>query len=234
MTGHTLRRFEDELNELREKVLAMGGMVEKAIARAMRAIREGDEARARKVIERDRAINALEVATDETARRIIALWQPAAGDLRFIFSAVKIVTDLERIGDLAEGIADQWLRAEPRPRPPASLMTLGERAGEEVHRAVDAFAHRDVQLAMQTIEADADLDQLFRSFQRELLTYMMEDPRKIGEGLVQFSIARALERIGDHATNIAEMVIYMVRGHDIRHVDHEEAERILKGEDDED
>jgi len=231
MTEHTLRRFEDELNALREKVLAMGGLVEKAIARAMQAISEGDEVRAKKVIERDRAVNAFEVETDEIARRIVALWQPAAGDLRFIFSAVKIVTDLERIGDLAEGIADQWLRAEPHPKVPPSLKALGKQAAEEVKQAIDAFARRDVRLAMTTIETDGELDQMFRSFQREILTYMMEDPRKISEGLVLFSIGRALERIGDHATNIAEMVIYMVRGHDIRHVDHEQAERILRGDD---
>ncbi|RME87455.1 MAG: phosphate transport system regulatory protein PhoU [Zetaproteobacteria bacterium] len=228
MPEHTLRRFDDALAALHEKVASMGALVEKAIAQAIDAIYQRDEKLARKVVERDRAVNAIEVETDELARRIIALWQPAAGDLRFIFSAVKVVTDLERIGDLAEGIADQWLHTDTHPKPPASLRALAEQAMREVREAVDAFTRRDVDKAMRAIEQDAELDQMFRSFQREMLTYMMEDPRKISEGLALFSIARALERIGDHATNIAEMAIYMVRGHDIRHVDHEEAERMLQ------
>jgi len=235
MPAHTMKRYEDELIELKEKILGMGGLVEKAIRRAMKALTEHDPKRARKVVERDRAINALEVEIDEMTRRILALRQPAAGDLRFIISAIKIVTDLERIGDLAEGVAESVLQTENDPLAHTdSLETLADRAIEELKQALDAFAQSDVELALETIEADDRLDKMFRSFQRENLTYMMEDPRQIGTGLTANNVGRALERIGDHAVNIAEMVIYMVKGHDVRHVDHETAAALVAGEIDDD
>jgi len=233
MPTHTMKRYEDELIALKEKILDMGALVEKAIRRAMKALTEHDLKRARKVVERDRAINALEVEIDEMTRRILALRQPAAGDLRFIISAIKIVTDLERIGDLAEGVAESVLQTGNDPLSHTdSLETIAERAIEELKQALDAFAQSDVDLALETIEADDRLDRMFKGFQRENLTYMMEDPRRIGAGLTANNVGRALERIGDHAVNIAEMVIYMVRGHDIRHVDHEEAARLLSGDED--
>ncbi len=235
MPAHTMKRYEDELIELKEKILGMGGLVEKAIRRAMKSLREHDPKRARKVIERDRAINALEVEIDEMTRRILALRQPAAGDLRFIISAIKIVTDLERIGDLAEGVAESVLQTDSDPLAHTdTLDNLAERATEELKQALDAFAQSDVELALETIEADDRLDRMFRAFQRENLTYMMEDPRQIGAGLSANNIGRALERIGDHAVNIAEMVIYMVKGHDVRHVDHETAAALVSGEIDDD
>jgi len=236
MPTHTMKRFEDELIELKEKILSMGGMVEKAIRRALKAMSGHDLKRARRVIDRDKAINAMEVEIDELASRILALWQPAAGDLRFIIASTKIVTDLERIGDLAEGIADELLRHEDEPLNHLDTLELMfDRASRQLRMALDAFAQGEVGAALQTIEQDRKIDALFAALQRETLTYMMEDPRQITRGLMVNAIGRALERIGDHAVNIAEMVIYMVQGHDIRHVDHDTAQAIVAGEiDDED
>ncbi len=231
MTTHTMKRFEDELIELKEKILSMGGMVEKAIRRSQKALTGYDLKRARKVIERDRAINAMEVEIDELASRLLALWQPAAGDLRFIIASIKIVTDLERIGDLAEGIADEMIRHQDEPLNHLDTLELMfDRASRQLRMALDAFARGDVETSLQTIDHDKKIDALFAALQRETLTYMMEDPRQITRGLMQNAIGRALERIGDHSVNIAEMVIYMVQGHDVRHVDHDTAQAIVAGE----
>ncbi len=230
MPTHTMKRFEDELIELKEKILAMGGMVEKAIRRSLKALTEHDLARARKIIERDKAINALEVEIDEMTRRILALRQPAAGDLRFIIATIKIVTDLERIGDLAEGVADALIRHEDVALDHLDTLELMyDRAATQLKMALDAFARGEVNEALQVIEHDRKIDKLFASLQRETVTYMMEDPRQITPGLLVNNIGRALERIGDHAVNIAEMVIYMVKGHDVRHVDHDTAQAIVTG-----
>ncbi len=231
MPTHTMKRFEDELNELKEKILSMGGLVEKAIKRSMKALTEHSLKRANKVIERDKAINAMEVEIDEMTRRILALRQPAARDLRFIISTIKIVTDLERIGDLAEGIAESMVENEDVIISHTdTLDLLADRAGTQLSMALDAFSRGDVGAALSVIENDAKIDKLFRSLQRENLTYMMEDPRQITPGLMANNIGRSLERIGDHAVNIAEMVIYMIKGHDVRHVDHETAAALISGE----
>jgi len=231
MSEHTIKRFEDELNELKERVLAMGGLVERAIRRSMKALNNLDASRARKVIERDKAINALEVEIDEMTRNILALRQPAAGDLRFIISAIKIVTDLERIGDLAEGIAETVLQSQDHPLTHLdSLNSLSDEVLKQVNKALDTFARNDAETALACIEGDKKVNKMFKSVQRENLSYMIEDPRQITVGLQAFAIGRNLERIGDHAVNISEMVVYMVQGHDIRHVDHETAAAILSGE----
>ncbi|RMG91113.1 MAG: phosphate transport system regulatory protein PhoU [Zetaproteobacteria bacterium] len=236
MTEHTIKRFEDELTHLKEQVLSMGGLVEKAIRRAVRSLSEHDAKRARKVIERDKAINALEVEIDNMTRSMLALRQPAAGDLRLIIATIKIVTDLERIGDLAEGMAESSLQAMEHPinHYLDSLLALAERSIAQLQDALDAFAHNDVGKALAVIENDEKINRAFRSLQRENLTYMMEDPRQISAGLLATSIAKSIERIGDHAVNIAEMVIYIVKGHDVRHVDHETAAALVSGELDED
>jgi len=231
MSEHTIKRFEDELNELKERVLAMGGLVERAIRRSMKALNNLDTKRALKVIERDKAINALEVEIDEMTRNILALRQPAAGDLRFIISSIKIVTDLERIGDLAEGIAETVLQSQEHPLTHLdSLNSLSDEVQKQVNKALDTFAHNDAEAALACIEGDKKVNKMFRSVQRENLSYMIEDPRQITVGLQAFAIGRNLERIGDHAANISEMVVYMVQGHDIRHVDHETAAAIISGE----
>ncbi len=231
MSEHTIKRFEEELNELKDRVLAMGGLVERAIRRSMKSLNSLDTKRALKVIERDKAINALEVEIDEMTRTLLALRQPAAGDLRFIISAIKIVTDLERIGDLAEGIAETVLQSQDHPLTHLdSLNSLSDEVEKQVNKALDTFARNDAETALACIEGDKKINKMFKSVQRENLSYMIEDPRQITSGLQAFAIGRNLERIGDHAANISEMVIYMVQGHDIRHVDHETAAAIISGE----
>jgi len=236
MPQHTIKRYDDELNELKERILSMGALVERAIRRSMKALNKFDTDRARKVIDRDRAINALEVEIDDMTRSILALRQPAAGDLRFIITTIKIVTDLERCGDLAESIAKAVVQNQERPLTNLdSMNSLSDAVCVQVSSALDAFARGDVNAALTCIEGDRKVDKLFKVMQRENLSYMIEDPRQISVGLAAFNIGRSLERIGDHAANISEMVVYMVKGHDIRHVDHEEAARILRdGDGDED
>ncbi len=231
MNQHTIKRFEDELNELKEKVLAMGGMVEKATKRSMNSLIKQDVKRAHKVIERDHDINALEIEIDEMTRTMLALRQPAASDLRFVMTTIKVVTDLERMGDLAEEIAENMLRTEDHPLTQvSSLQSLSELVLDQLKGSLDAFATGDLAKAMSCIEHDKRVDDKFRSMQREYLTYMMEDPRQITAGLIATDIARSLERIGDHAVNVAEMVIYMVKGHEVRHVDHDTAAALIGSE----
>ena len=231
MPKHTIKRFEDELEQLKEKVLAMGGLVEKALKRAMNSLFKQDSKRAMKVIERDKTINALEVEIDEMTRAILALRQPAAGDLRFVLSTVKIVTDLERMGDLAEDIANEMLKSEEHPlKHLTTLQALAEQTASQLSKALDAFACADVSRAFRVIEGSQKARDMFNSMQRENLTYMLEDPREISAGMILFAIGRALIRISDHATNVAEMTIYMVKGHDIRHVDHETAAAVISGD----
>ena len=229
---HTLKRFDEELDQLKERILSMGGLVERAIGHAVKSMLNQNDKLARKTIERDKAINALEVQCDELTRDLLVRRQPAAGDLRFILGTIKVVTDLERMGDLAVGIAEGTLRSiEHTPTHFSNLDIMGEKVQKQVNRALDALSHGDIDLAMKVIEKDAGIDVLYKRMYREMLTYMMEDPRDITSSIILSSAARNLERISDHATNIAEMVIYMERGHDIRHVDHEAAARLLAGED---
>jgi len=183
------------------------------------------------VIDRDRAINALEVEIDEMTRSILALRQPAAGDLRFIITTIKIVTDLERCGDLAEGIAKAVVQNQERPLTNLdSMNSLADTVCAQVSISLDAFARGDVNAALTCVEGDRKVGKLFKAMQRENLSYMIEDPRQISVGLAAFNIGRNLERIGSHAANISEMVIYMVKGHDIRHVDHETAAALISGD----
>jgi phosphate transport system protein len=228
MIQHTVKSFEDELNTLKSKVLEMGELVKKA---TKRSIFKHDVERAHKVIERDSSINALEVEIDELTRDIIALRQPAAGDLRFVISTVKVVTDLERMGDLAENIAISMLKTEEHSLIDTdSLLSLSDKVMVQIDDALKAFSKGDVDLAMACIERDKKIDSKYKAIHREYITYMLEDPRQITGGLIASDIAKFLERIADHAVNISEMVIYMVKGHDIRHVDHKTAKALIRGE----
>jgi len=221
MNVHTLKRFDDELTQLKERVLSMGGLVERAIGNAVKSMLEQDEKLARKTIDRDAAINALEVQCDDITRGILARRQPAAGDLRFIIAIIKVVTDLERMGDLATGIAKGALRAQNHP--PANfsnIEVMGEKVQQQVNRALDALSRNDIHLAMAVIEKDKDVDILYKDMYREIIAYMLEHPRTIGASIILSNASTNLERIADHATNIAEMVIYNIQGHDIRHVNH--------------
>jgi len=230
MNQHTIKRFEDELNELKEKVLAMGGLVEKATKRSMNSLCKHDTKRAYKVIERDQAINALEIEIDEMTRTILALRQPAASDLRLVMTTIKVVTDLERMGDLAEGIAELMLETQEHPLiHVSSLEALSDQVFSQTNLALNAFAKSDLDAAIVCLENHDKVNGKFKSMQREYLTYMMEDARQITAGLISTNIARNLQRIGDHAVNIAEMVIYMIKGRDVRHIDHSEAAAMVTG-----
>jgi phosphate transport system protein len=232
MMQHTMKRFDEEMDQLKEHVLSMGGLVERAIGDAVQSMLEQDEKLALRTIDRDRAINALEVQADEMTRDILVRRQPAAGDLRFILAIIKVITDLERMGDLAAGIAQGVVRGgDTPPRSFSNLDIMGEKVQRQVHRALDALSRGDIDLAMTVIEKDVGIDTLYKRMYRELLTYMMEDARSITSSIILSNAAKNLERISAHATNIAEMLIYMEKGHDIRHVDHDTAARILNGED---
>ncbi len=231
MPQHTIKRFDEELDKLKELVLSMGGLVERAIGHAVKSMLDQDEALAKKTIERDKAINALEVQCDEMTRDILVRRQPAAGDLRLIMGIIKVVTDLERMGDLAAGIAEGTLRSVKHPpKEFSNLSTMGKKVQKQVNRTLNAFSRGDTELAMRVIEKDERIDVLYKRMYRELLTYMMEDPKEITASIVLSNVAKNLERISDHATNISEMLIYIERGHDIRHVDHEAAAKLLSGE----
>jgi phosphate transport system protein len=213
------RHFHEELEALKQTLLAMGGLVEDQIRRAMKALLERDDALAQEVIDRDRQVNTYDVEVDEQCVSLLALHQPAAGDLRFITTTMKIVTDLERIGDQAVNIAQRVLELnrEPQLKPYIDLPRMAERAQRMVKESLDAFVAGDTTLARQVCGEDAEVDALKEQIFRELLTFMMEDPRAIPRAIRLILISRFLERVADHATNIAEMVIYLVEGKMVRH-----------------
>jgi phosphate transport system protein len=216
---HTDKAFEQDLRDLREKLLAMGAKVEALIADSVRALTERDPALAESVIKSDKDVNRLEVEVDDLCRRVLALRQPAASDLRLITTALKIVTDLERIGDLAVNIAERAsdLSQVPPLAPYVDTPKLADLAQQQVKKALDAFVSNDVAKAEEVLKGDDLLDALFLKIFNELLAYMMEDSKNIRRATALMFIAKHLERIGDHAMNVAEMVVYMVRGKDIRH-----------------
>ena len=213
------RNFHEELEGLKQTLLAMGGLVEDQIRRAMQALLERDDGIAQDVIERDRQVNAYDVEVDEQCVNLLALHQPAAGDLRFITTAMKIVTDLERIGDQAVNIAQRALELnrEPQLKPYIDLPRMADRAQRMVKESLDAFVAGDTALARQVCAEDAEVDALKEQIFRELLTFMMEDPRTVSRAIRVILISRFMERVADHATNIAEMVIYLVEGKMVRH-----------------
>ena len=213
------RHFHEELEALKQTLLAMGGLVEDQIRRVMTALLERDSDLAQEVIDRDRQVNAYDVEVDEKCVELLALHQPTAGDLRFITTAMKIVTDLERIGDQAVNIGQRTLELnlEPQLKPYIDLPRMAERAQRMVKESLDAFVARDTELARRVCAADEEVDALKEQIFRELLTFMMADARTIPRSIRLILISRFLERVADHATNIAEMVIYMVESKMVRH-----------------
>jgi phosphate transport system protein len=213
------RHFHEELDALKQTLLAMGGLVEDQIRRVMTALLERDTMLAQEVIDGDAQVNAYDVEVDEKCVELLALYQPTAGDLRFITTAMKIVTDLERIGDQAVNIAQRVLELnrEPQLKPYIDLPRMAEQAQRMVKESLDAFVARDTELARRVCGEDAEVDALKEQIFRELLTFMMEDARTIPRAIRLILISRFLERVADHATNIAEMVIYMVESKMVRH-----------------
>lgn len=216
---HIIRQYDYELNEIREKLLEMGGKVEVMIANAMKSLVERDSALAEETIAFDHHINHMEVMIDEKCLQVLALRQPAARDLRFLTLALKIVTDLERIGDQCRNIAKRAkeLNEEPPLKPYIDLPRMSAAAATMVREALDAFVKGDADLALKVCRDDAFVDGLNDQIQRELLVFMMTDPSTISRAIKVNYVAKCLERVADHATNVAEMVIFMVKGKDIRH-----------------
>src|SRR5450830_1193930 len=226
---HTFKQYDAELEAVRGKVLEMGGLVEQQIVSALDSLVKLDPNLAKEVMESDRSVNALEVQIDEDCSHIIARRQPAAGDLRMIMMMVKTITDLERIGDeatkiarVAQKISESDRMYTPRFNEIKSMVGL---VREMLRTALDAFARLDVTKTVEVARQDEQVDEQFRAAMRQLITFMLEDPRTISMSLEVLFVAKAIERIGDHAKNIAEYVVYMVKGKDVRHISLEEMER---------
>jgi phosphate transport system protein len=231
LVHHTSRRFNEDLERVRGKVLAMGGLVEQQLAGALSALVEGDSTLGRAVARKDHEVNGMEVSIDEECSRILATRAPAAGDLRMIVATIKTITDLERIGDECEKIAHIAARLADDERPAdryREVKHLGRAAQAMVHDTLDALARLDPQLAVRTARSDRRVDEEYEAIQRQCITFMMEDPRAIRRALDVMWVVRALERVGDHAKNICEYIIYMVHGKDIRHTSLERVEQELK------
>jgi phosphate transport system protein len=226
---HLSSQFDADLNAVSSKVLEMGGLVESQIIHAMQALNTFDIGVADQVIAAEVRLNTMEVEIDEECSNIIARRQPAARDLRLLMAISKTITNLERAGDEAEKIAKRVKRINEdgagRTVNIAEIKLSGEMAVTILRRALDAFARLDTVAAAQIVRDDKAIDDEFRAFVRKLVTYMMEDPRTISAGLDYLFIAKAVERIGDHAKNIAEFIIYIVKGTDVRHVSRDQLER---------
>jgi phosphate transport system protein len=214
-----LRHFDEELSDLKTKLLRMAAQAEDQIDKALTALVTRDTALAREVIERDHLVNALDVEIDEESIRLLALHQPAARDLRLVTTAMKIATELERISDLAENVCERAieLNEEPQLKPYIDIPTMGNMARMMVKQSIDAFVKDDAALARKVLTDDDYVDDLMEQLFRELLSFMIEDARTITRAIRLSFIAKYLERMADHATNIAELVVYLVEGKIIRH-----------------
>ncbi len=233
LSHHTSRRFNEDLERVRAKVLAMGGFVEQQLSQALTALVDGDSALGQSVASQDYKVNGMEVSIDEECSRILATRAPAAGDLRMVVATIKTITDLERIGDECERIGNIASRLANVERPAdryREVKHLGRTVQLMVHNMLDACARLDSALALETVRQDRLVDEEYESIQRQCITFMMEDPRTIRRALEVMWVVRSLERIGDHAKNICEYIIYMVHGKDIRHTSLERVAEELKSE----
>jgi phosphate transport system protein len=230
---HTSKQFDAELEAVRARVLQMGGLVEEQIKLALDALMAGDLKICEMVEKNDHQVNAMEVGIDEDVSTIIARRQPAAGDLRMLMTVVKTITDLERIGDEAAKIARmaKLIYSSDRLQQPrmAEIRRMSTIALAMLRKSLDAFARLDLAASADVVRQDRHVDDEFRGILRQLITFMMEDPRTISMSIEILFIAKAIERIGDHSKNISEYVIYMVKGKDVRHTTLEEIEREVMG-----
>ncbi|HKV06725.1 MAG TPA: phosphate signaling complex protein PhoU [Thermoanaerobaculia bacterium] len=213
------RRLDQDLDRIRQSLLRMGGMVEGMVSKATQSLLERKTELSHEVITGDRAVDQLEIEIDELCHNVLAMKQPTAGDLRFLVAVMKINSDLERIGDSAVNIAQsvEQLNDQPPLKPYIDLPRMSQLVQTMVRQSLDAFVRKDAPLATEVCKADDAVDGLYKQIFRELLTYMIEDPKTVSRALHLLLISRNLERIADHATNIAEDVIYYVEGRDIRH-----------------
>ena len=232
ISKHTLTQFDDELEAMREQVMLMGGLVENQIRLVMEALLNNDVALMERVIDNDRLVNGMEVTIDEKCVQIIARRQPAANDLRLVMTVIKTITDIERIGDEAKKIAQMGIQLSHREHFHSPRYTEIRHAAKLVldmlHQALDSFARLDVSTVTQVIRKDEQVDNEFRTILRYLVTLMMEDPRTISGALEMLFIAKAVERMGDHAQNMAEYTVYLVKGRNARHISVEEIEHELQ------
>ncbi|WP_213610388.1 phosphate signaling complex protein PhoU [Pseudoalteromonas sp.] len=226
---HISGRFNQELENVRNHVLSMGGLVEQQLNSALDAVSQNDAALAQKVRENDYKVNAMEVSIDEDCTRIIAKRQPAASDLRLVIAIAKTIADLERIGDEAKRIAKVALDSFTKDQQDllVNIENMGRQVSKMLHDVLDAFARMDVQRAFEVHKEDAKVDREYEAITRQIMTYMMEDPRSIPKIMDLVWSVRSLERIGDRCQNIAEYVIYFVNGKDIRHISQEDIEKSL-------
>ncbi len=220
------RHFDDDLAQLKDQLLRMGGLVERQIHEAVRSLIERDADAARRIIEQDQVVNRMDVDIDQTCVRLLALQQPAARDLRFVTTAMKISTELERMSDLAENIAERTieLNEEPQLKPYIDIPRMAEWTMRMVKDCLDAFVNRDAALARQVCADDGVVDRLTEQLFRELLSFMIENPQTISRAIRLTFVGKYIERIADHATNIAELVVYLVEGKIIRHTAREESQ----------
>jgi phosphate transport system protein len=228
MSDHTSKQFDSELESVRSSVLQMGGLVEEQINRAIEALGSGDMALIDTITATDKQVNRMEVELDEQCSHIIARRQPTAGDLRLIMTVVKMITDLERIGDEAEKIgrmARLIHEAERAHMPRVELAHMAGAAIAMLRKALDSFARLDPVTAAQVVRDDLELDDEYRAIVRQLISFMIEDPRTISRSIEIMFIVKALERIGDHAKNMCEYTVYMVKGRDVRHIAVDDLER---------
>ncbi len=225
------RHFHEEMELVKERTLKLGSLVETMVERAVASLVDRDSRLAEEVIASDDKVDALDLEIDEDCLRLLALYQPAAKDLRFITTAMKITTDLERMADQAVNICQRAieLNEEPQLKPYIDIPIMSQLSQKMMREALDAFVRRDADLARQVIPADNKVDALKNQVFRELLTFMMEDPRTIPRAIRLILVSRHLERIADHATNIAEMVVFLVEGKTIRHAPKQEGSSGVPG-----
>ncbi len=228
LNKHISGQFNAELDDIRHRVLAMGGLVERQLEQALDALSNLDAELAQKVIDGDHKVNGMEVSIDEECTRIIAKRQPAASDLRLIIAISKTIADLERIGDSCVKIANAALDKRLKNQQPllVSIENMGRHATRTLHSTLDALARMDAEVAMELHKEDIKLDSEYEGIIRQLMTYMMEDPRSIPEILDVLWAARAVERVGDRCQNICEYIIYYVKGKDVRHTSYEDMKKI--------
>jgi len=230
---HISKQFDDELENVRAKVLSMGGLVEQQLNSAVKSVINGDMELAAMVIETDIQVNTYDVTIDQECTQILARRQPAASDLRLVMAITKTITDLERIGDEAEKIARMAIALAEKQGPKAyyvGISAMGNLVSHMLHDSLDAFARMDSKSALEVAGKEPESDEQYGAIIRQLITYMMEDARNISGALDAIWTARALERIGDHARNICENIIYLVEGKDVRHISIEQMEEILSAD----
>ncbi|MDX8394245.1 MAG: phosphate signaling complex protein PhoU [Mariprofundales bacterium] len=229
MSTHTSSRFDEDLKDLKQHMLKMGAEVESALIKTSKALIELDIEAAQAVIRDDDAINQMEIEGDEMCVNLFVRWQPAAGDLRFVMSASKIISDLERMGDSISVIAEHIVSLGNQPVSEYNVLpNLLERSRKQVRRVLNSLAQDNAKSAMKVIKKDRRVDELYQNVERDMLDTMRQQPEFLNTAIAVMHIARQLERVSDYATDIAEMVVYSVRAHDIRHISTEEASNIVK------